>query len=77
MSRYRRNYVPGGTYFFTVVTRGRRPILTDELSRLFLRNAIEKVRKTRPFEIVSWVLLPDHLHAIWTLPPQDDDYSTR
>jgi putative transposase len=77
MSRYRRNYVPGGTYFFTVVTRGRSPILTDELSRLFLRNAIEKVRKKRPFEIVAWVLLPDHLHAIWTLPPRDDDYSTR
>jgi putative transposase len=77
MSRYRRNYVPGGTYFFTVVTRGRRPFLTDELSRLFLRNAIDKVRKKLPFEIVAWVLLPDHLHAIWTLPPREDDYSTR
>jgi putative transposase len=77
MSRYRRNYVPGGTYFFTVVTRGRRPILTDELSRLFLRNAISDVRSKRPFEIVAWVLLPEHLHTIWTLPPRDDDYSTR
>jgi len=77
MSRYRRNYVPGGTYFFTLVTQERRPILTDDLSRLFLRSAIDKVRASRPFEIVAWVLLPDHLHAVWSLPHGDHDYSTR
>jgi putative transposase len=77
MSRYRRNFFPGGTYFFTLVAQGRRPIFTGDLARLFLRAAIDKVRATRPFEIVAWALLPDHLHAVWALPRGDDDYSTR
>ena len=51
MSNYRRNYVAGGTYFFTVVTLWRRPILVDDLARACLRNAIEKIRGKRHFEI--------------------------
>jgi len=77
MSRYRRNYVEGGTYFFTVVTYRRRPFLTSDLARDCLRNAIEAIKKKRPFEIVAVVLLPDHLHTVWTLPTGDANYSMR
>ncbi len=69
MFRYRRADVPGGTYFFTVVTYRRRAILCDEPVRTALRDAIKIVRSRHPFTIDAWVLLPDHLHAIWTLPP--------
>ena len=77
MSEYRRWGVEGGTYFFTLVTHLRRPILTTELGRRCLRSAIDAIRRRRPFEIPAIVLLPDHLHAIWTLPSGDSDYSTR
>ena len=74
MPDYRRYYVPGGTYFFTVVTHLRRPILGDELGRRCLREAINEIRGTRPFKMQAIVLLPEHLHAIWTLPRGDADY---
>jgi putative transposase len=77
MPHYRRNYVPGGTYFFTVVTYRRRRMLVDELARRCLRDAITEIRGKWPFEQVAFVLLPDHLHAVWTLPPGDDRYSLR
>jgi putative transposase len=77
MSRYRRASVAGSTYFFTVVAYRRQPILCDDTVRAALRTAIENVRKARPFEIDAWVLLPDHLHCIWTLPEGDADFSTR
>jgi len=77
MPNYRRNYVPGGTYFFTVVTHWRRPILTSPLGRKCLRDAIKTVRNERPFDLTAIVLLPDHLHAVWVLPRGDADYSTR
>ena len=77
MSTYRRWYVPGGTYFFTVVTHRRRPILASELGRTCLRLAIEAERAIRPFEMPAIVLLPDHLHTIWSLPDQDQDFSLR
>jgi putative transposase len=41
-----------------------------------LREAVRRVRRSRPFSIDAWVVLPDHLHAVWTLPPGDDDFST-
>jgi putative transposase len=77
MSDYRRYYVPGGTYFFTCVTYGRRPILTTELGRRCLREAITKVQADHPFEIVAIVLLPDHWHTVWTLPRDDARYPLR
>ncbi len=77
MTNYRRNYVKGGTYFFTVVTHQRRPLLTTPLGRTALREAIVSVRHRRPFTLDAIVLLPDHLHAVWTLPPDDTDFSTR
>lgn len=77
MARYRRANVKGGCYFFTVVTERRQPILLDEPVHTALRNAIFNVRKKYPFTINSWVILPDHLHMIWTLPEQDADFSIR
>ena len=77
MSDYRRYFVAGGTYFFTVVTYRRRRLLTTDLARGCLRAAIEMARDRRPFEMPAIVLLPDHLHALWSLPPGDADYSTR
>ena len=77
MSRYRRANVSGATYFFTVVTYRRRPFLCDSDVRIALREAITKVRSRYPFHIDGWVLLPDHLHAIWTLPPGDACFPLR
>ncbi len=77
VSDYRRNYVPGGTYFFTVVTLGRRRFLTSEIGRCCLRRALLREKERRPFRILAIVLLPDHLHTVWTLPEGDADYSLR
>jgi len=77
MSDYRRSNITGGTCFFTVVTQERRPILTTEAVRTALREAIQQARTTLPFQIDAWVLLPDHLHCIWTLPEGDANYSAR
>ncbi|MEZ6047814.1 MAG: transposase [Planctomycetaceae bacterium] len=77
MVQYRRSLQPGGCFFFTVVTYNRRPLLTSELARICLRASIDKCRSMLPFTIEAFVLLPDHLHAIWTLPPGDSDYSKR
>jgi putative transposase len=77
MSAYRRYFIPGGTYFFTVVSYERRPILTSPIARSCLGNALRIVKARRPFESVAMVLMPDHLHAVWILPRGDSDYSTR
>jgi putative transposase len=77
MSRYCRATAAGSSYFFTVVAYRRQPILCDETIRNALRGAIETVRVARPFVIDAWVLLPDHLHCVWTLPDGDADFSTR
>lgn len=76
MSDYRRSK-EGRTFFFTVVTHERRPILTTYRGRELLRTAILETRKDRPFLITAIVLLPDHLHTVWILPSGDSDYSTR
>lgn len=76
MPRYRRART-GSTYFFTVVAYERRPILCYPPIRSILRLALQNVRARRPFDIDAWVLMPDHLHCIWTLPEGDADYSTR
>ena len=77
MPNYRRLYIPGGTYFFTLVTHARRPLFSQASWRTSLRLAIETIQSNRPFTIEAFVLLPDHLHCIWTLPPSDADYSNR
>jgi len=75
--QYRRTFVPGGSYFFTVVTEQRRPLLASADAVELLRHAFRKVRNKRPFKINAMVVLPDHLHCIWTLPPGDGDFATR
>ena len=75
--RYRRARIKGGTYFFTVVTHNRRRFLCQPENVGLLRNAVRHVMQKHPFSIDAFVLLPDHLHCIWTLPQEDDDFSTR
>ena len=75
--QYRRAYVPGGTFFFTVVTHRRRTIFADPAHIQRLRQAFARVMKKHPFVIEAIVVLPDHLHAIWTLPREDADFSLR
>jgi len=77
MPGYRRVTVAGGTYFFTVVTHRRRDILCDNIVRHALREGICHARESHPFQIDAWVLLPDHLHCIWTLPECDGAFSLR
>ncbi|HSO41771.1 MAG TPA: transposase [Rhodospirillales bacterium] len=77
MPDFHRRRVPGGCYFFTVNLLERRgnTLLTDRID--LLRGSVARVRRARPFTIDAWVVLPDHLHAVWTLPPGDDNFSTR
>jgi putative transposase len=77
MPRYRRAFQPGGTFFFTVVTENRAPILISEPGRQFLHDAFDACRQARSFIIDAVVLLPDHFHLLLTLPPGDADYATR
>ena len=76
MVNYRRARVPGATYFFTVTLRDRRKDWLTAHAEL-LRSSFRRVRRQRPFAIDAVVVLPDHLHTIWTLPPGDADYSGR
>jgi putative transposase len=76
MTNYRRNFVAGGSFFFTVNLAERRlRLLTDHVSKL--RTAFRETRRRHSFEVAAIVVLPDHLHAIWTLPEGDADFSTR
>lgn len=77
MPNYRRAKMKGGTYFFTVVTYRRQKILSLPESRRALRDVISEVKKKHSFKIEAWVLLPDHIHCIWTLPRDDFDFSKR
>jgi putative transposase len=76
MVRYRRNFVAGGTFFFTVTLADRRSCaLVDHIAEL--RAAFRLTRRERPFAIDAIVILPDHLHTVMTLPPEDADFSGR
>jgi putative transposase len=76
MTDYRRNFIAGGSFFFTVNLAERRlHLLTEHIDEL--RNAFRKVRRRHPFTIDAMVVLPDHLHAAWTLPEGDADFATR
>jgi putative transposase len=76
MTNYRRNFLAGASYFFTVnlADRGSR-LLTDRIG--LLRAAFRQTRSRHPFAIDAIVVLPDHLHAIWTLPDSDADFAVR
>ena len=76
MVLYRRNRVAGGTYFFTVTLQDRNSsMLVDNIDAL--RTAVREVLREQAFRIDAWVVLPEHLHAVWTLPPDDAAYSER
>jgi putative transposase len=77
MPEYRRFMVEGGTYFFTVVTFNRLPILTPEKAREILRIAWKNTQERFPFKTDAICLLPNHLHCIWSLPEGDQNYSVR
>jgi len=77
MPDFRRNYLPGGTFFFTAVTAGRVPIFRSARPIALLRQSIRTVRNQMPFSIEAAVILPDHLHMIWVLPKGDTEYSKR
>ena len=74
--RYRRATLAGATYFFTVNLAERQ---ADWLIRNIelLRDVIHRVKSAHPFHIDAMVVLPDHLHTIWTLPKDDADYAMR
>ena len=76
MPNYVRPKSPGASIFFTVALADRgSDLLVREVGRL--REAVEATRAARPFGIDAWVVLPDHLHCVWTLPEGDADFSTR
>ena len=72
----RRLRVPGGTYFFTVNLYDRRSDLLATRIGL-LRAAVSRVRQLMPFHVDAWVVLPNHMHAVWTLPEGDADFGRR
>ncbi|RBP83236.1 transposase [Marinomonas rhizomae] len=76
MPNYIRSKKRGGTFFFTVNLQNRQSsVLINHID--LLRESVSYVLKRRPFHIVAWVVLPDHIHAVWTLPEGDNDYSRR
>ena len=77
MSNYRRAYAPGGTWFFTVnlLHRHLNDLLIHEIE--LLRRVVKNVRHRYPFHIDAWVVLPEHMHCVWTLPADDHDFSLR
>jgi putative transposase len=76
MPNYRRVFVPGGCWFFTVTLLNRRSnLLTERIDAL--RDATRWTSNRQPFHIDAFVVLPEHLHAVWTLPPEDTDFSGR
>ncbi len=74
---YRRNFQPGGTFFFTLVTAQRHRLFDDGAAVNLLQQVVREVKAESPFTIDAWVILPDHLHMIWTLPSADADFSPR
>jgi putative transposase len=76
MTNYRRNFVPGASFFYTVNLADRRSRLLVECVGL-LRSAFRDTRAKHPFKIEAIVILPDHLHAIWTLPQGDANFDVR
>jgi putative transposase len=77
MPNYRRAFVKGGTWFFTVnlLQRHNHDLLIREID--LLRTTVKKVQTRYPFTIDAWVVLPEHMHCVWTLPADDSDFSMR
>jgi putative transposase len=77
MSQYRRFYVPGSTVFLTVVTYQRVPLFENPENVQYLRRSLKTVQASMPFEFVAGVVMPEHLHFLWTMPEGDGNYSKR
>jgi putative transposase len=77
MPEYRRAYVPGGTFFLTLVTYHRNPLFSNPENISDLRCAVATIKSEMPFEIAGAVVLPEHIHFLWTLPCNDHAYSQR
>lgn len=76
MSRFRRRHIPGASVFFTVALAERGAgLLVDNIG--LLRASVRRTLHRRPVHIDAWVVLPDHMHCLWTLPEDDADYSQR
>jgi REP-associated tyrosine transposase len=77
VTEYRRAWLPGATWFFTVNLAERRGnrLLVERID--VLRAAFRSVRARHPFRLEAVVVLPDHLHCVWMLPPGDADFSVR
>lgn len=75
--KYRRTKTPGATYAFTLVTYNRQPIFQCPETINVLRQSFYTVKQCHPFHIDAIVILPDHLHCLWTLPEHDANFSTR
>jgi putative transposase len=77
MPNYRRAYIAGGTVFLTWFTHNRKPLFTDADNITLLRQAVRQAKTEAPFEIIAAVVLPDHIHFVWSIPPHDSNYSQR
>lgn len=75
--RYRRVFLPGASYFFTLIVHQRAPLFSDAIAIDLFTRAVRKVQSERPFTLEAQVILPDHVHLLWTLPEGDTDYPTR
>jgi putative transposase len=76
MPNYLRYRIKGGCYFFTVNLLERKStLLIDHID--LLRESVRLCKQKRPFHIDAWVVLPEHMHCLWTLPEGDDDFSNR
>jgi len=75
--QYRRAKVAGASYFFTIVTQERRPIFRSTEAVALLESGMNRIRRRHPFDVEAYVIIPDHIHTIWTLPDGDADFSTR
>ena len=75
MPNFRRAYVAGGTWFFTVnlLQRKNNTLLIQEIN--LLRQVVKQVKQRYPFYVHAWVVLPEHMHAIWILPEGDSNFS--
>ena len=77
MPNYRRAAEPGGIFFLTIVTNDRKPIFSEPSHIDRLRIALRRVKAELPFQISAAVVLPDHIHFLWSLPRGDTDFSGR
>ncbi len=77
MMKYRRYFELGGTYFFTLVTYHRKNIFSNKNHILLFIESLNNTRLKHPFDLLAYIILPDHIHMIWKLPENDDDFPLR